>query len=159
MSCPLCWMNLFVSWCTVHRTVYFTSVVLPIVLKASWGLMSCGIQDALSALNCWNPLDVQFLICLRRWCIGSTRYPPAITSIIFLLKATQRFSIVCVLRPLVPGCCIFNVFFSFPGCWIFDLTSHGLEERMTVPSHQSTKALKYSGLGAAGWTPVPDCPV
>lgn len=29
---------------------------------------------------------------------------------------------------------------------------------MTVASHQSTKALKYSGLGAAGWTPVPDCP-
>lgn len=54
---------------------------------------------------------VQFLICLRRWCVGSSRHPPAITSIIFLLKVTQRFSIVGALRPSVAGCCIFNVFF------------------------------------------------
>lgn len=118
-------MDLFVSWCTEHHSACFTSVVLPAVVlpEGIAGLKSCEIQLALSALNCWNPLDVQFLIIHHRLAESNTEvFHPRGQAVVFLMSF---FSLSWLL----------NLWFDLPWPW-------GAYDRGLPPEHKGSEIFR-----------------
>lgn len=130
---------------TEHCAVYITSVVLPVDLKASPGLMSCEIQDAPSVVNGWNPSMFSF------WSASDTdaSAPADILQQSHPSSSSRKQHTGfphCVLRLLMAGCCIFNVvfFFSFQAAeFLIDLPwPWGAYDHALPPEHRGPEIFR-----------------